>query len=54
MVDYYSALLHAVTAPGAGNEEWRRGVYQRARQMLRDGLRTRHPPASAAEIAGEP
>lgn len=53
MVDYYSALLHAVTAPGAGDEEWRRGVYQRARQMLKDGLRTRHPPASAAEIAGE-
>lgn len=53
MVDYYSALLHAVIAPGAGDEEWRRGVYQRARQMLRDGLRTRHPPASAAEIAGE-
>jgi lipoprotein-anchoring transpeptidase ErfK/SrfK len=53
MVDYYPALLHAVNAPGAGDEEWRRGVYQRARQMLTDRLRARQPPASAAEIVRE-
>jgi lipoprotein-anchoring transpeptidase ErfK/SrfK len=53
MVDYYPALLHAVTAPGAGDEDWRRGVYDRARHMLTSRLRTRQPPASAAEIAAE-
>jgi lipoprotein-anchoring transpeptidase ErfK/SrfK len=53
MVDYYSALLRAVTAPGAGGEEWRRGVYDRARQMLTDQLRARRPPATAVELAAE-
>jgi len=53
MVDYYSALLRAVTAPGAGDEEWRRGVYERARNMLTERLRARRPPLAAAEIAAE-
>jgi lipoprotein-anchoring transpeptidase ErfK/SrfK len=53
MVDYHSALLRAVTAPGAGDEQWRRGVYDRARHMLTSRLRARRPPASAAEIAAE-
>src|ERR1700749_2989790 len=53
MVDYYSALLRAVTAPGAGDEDWRRGVYDRARQMLAERLRARHPPATASELVAE-
>jgi lipoprotein-anchoring transpeptidase ErfK/SrfK len=53
MVDYYSALLRAVTAPGAGGEDWRYGVYDRVRQMLTDRLRARHPPATASELAAE-
>ena len=39
MVDYYSVLLRAVTAPGAGDAQWRRGIYDRARQMLTCGSR---------------
>jgi len=53
MVDYYSILLRAVTAPGAGDAQWRRGVYDRAEQMLASQLRSRHPPMPQDEIAAE-
>jgi|HubBroStandDraft_6_1064221.scaffolds.fasta_scaffold327772_2 lipoprotein-anchoring transpeptidase ErfK/SrfK len=53
MVDYYSALLRAVTAPNAGDGEWRRGLYERARSMLTQRLRARRPPLSVVEIASE-
>jgi lipoprotein-anchoring transpeptidase ErfK/SrfK len=53
MVDYYSVLLRAVTAPDAGDQQWRREVYDRARKMLVTQLRSRRPPASRAEIAAE-
>jgi lipoprotein-anchoring transpeptidase ErfK/SrfK len=53
MVDYYSALLRAVTAPGAGEAKWRHGLYERARNMLTQRLRARRPPLSMAEIASE-
>jgi lipoprotein-anchoring transpeptidase ErfK/SrfK len=53
MVDYYSMLLRAVTAPGAGDARWRRGIYDRARGMLASRLRTLRPPPPAAEIAAE-
>jgi lipoprotein-anchoring transpeptidase ErfK/SrfK len=53
MVDYYSALLRAVTSPSAGDEDWRRGVYGRARDLLATRMAERHPPASPAEIAAE-
>jgi lipoprotein-anchoring transpeptidase ErfK/SrfK len=53
MVDYYSALLRAVTAPDAGDAEWRRGMFDRARQMLAARLRERRPPARQAEITAE-
>jgi len=53
MVDYYSLLLRAVTAPGAGDAEWRRGIYDRARRMLATRLRTLRPPPPVAEIATE-
>ena len=53
MVDYYSLLLRAVTAPGRGDAQWRRGIYDRARQMLASRLRTLRPPPPLAEIAAE-
>jgi lipoprotein-anchoring transpeptidase ErfK/SrfK len=53
MVDYYSILLRAVTAPGGGDAQWRRGVFDRAQEMLAKQLRARQPPLSDAEIAAE-
>ena len=51
MVDYYSILQRAVTAPDAGDAQWRRGMYDRARQMLTVRLKARQPPATMAELA---
>jgi lipoprotein-anchoring transpeptidase ErfK/SrfK len=53
MVDYYSNLLRAVTAPGAGDAQWRRNVYDRARHMLARRLRALSPPPPLSEIADE-
>jgi lipoprotein-anchoring transpeptidase ErfK/SrfK len=53
MVDYYSILLRAVTAPGAGDAQWRRALYDRSRQMLASRLRAQRPPPSQAEIEAE-
>ncbi len=53
MTDYYSLLLRAVTAPDAGDEQWRRQLYDRARQMLVTQLRNRQPPATQTQITNE-
>ncbi|MFZ3308705.1 MAG: hypothetical protein WA280_04965, partial [Xanthobacteraceae bacterium] len=53
MVDYYSTLLRAVTAPGAGDAQWRYAVYDRARRMLSSRLRTLTPAPRSTEIATE-
>jgi lipoprotein-anchoring transpeptidase ErfK/SrfK len=53
MVDYYSTLLRAVTAPGAGDAQWRGVVYDRARRMLSSRLRTLTPVPPGNEIAAE-
>jgi lipoprotein-anchoring transpeptidase ErfK/SrfK len=53
MVDYYPALLRAVSAPEAGDAQWRRAVYDRARQVVAKELRSRRPPAPLAEVAAE-
>jgi lipoprotein-anchoring transpeptidase ErfK/SrfK len=53
MVDYYSILRPAVTAANAGDAQWRRGVYDRARQMLTTRLKARQPPPTMAELAAE-
>ena len=53
MVDYYSILRPAVTAANAGDAQWRRGVYGRARQMLTTRLKGQQPPATMAELAAE-
>jgi lipoprotein-anchoring transpeptidase ErfK/SrfK len=53
MVDYYSMLSRAVTAPDAGDARWRRGIYDRARRMLASRLRTLKPAPPLAAIAAE-
>jgi lipoprotein-anchoring transpeptidase ErfK/SrfK len=53
MADYYSILLHAVTAPEAGDAQWRRDLYNRARNALSKQMRSRRPPASPTEFAAE-
>jgi lipoprotein-anchoring transpeptidase ErfK/SrfK len=53
MVDYYSILLRAVTAPNAGDARWRRGIYDRSRQMLATRMRGLVPPPPLADIAAE-
>jgi lipoprotein-anchoring transpeptidase ErfK/SrfK len=53
MVDYYSILLRAVTAPGAGDARWRRDIYERSRQMLATRMRGLRPQPRLAEIAAE-
>jgi lipoprotein-anchoring transpeptidase ErfK/SrfK len=53
VTDYYSLLLRAVTAPDAGDEQWRRQLYDRARQMLVTQLRNRQPPATQSQITSE-
>jgi lipoprotein-anchoring transpeptidase ErfK/SrfK len=53
MADYYSILLHAVTAPEAGDLQWRRDLYNRARNALIKQMRSRQPPASPREFAAE-
>ena len=53
MVDYYSILLRAVTAPGAGDARWRRGIYDRSRQMLATRMRGLSPQPPLADIATE-
>ncbi len=53
MVDYYSILLRAVTAPGAGDARWRRDIYERSRQMLGTRMRGLRPQLPLSEIAAE-
>jgi lipoprotein-anchoring transpeptidase ErfK/SrfK len=53
MVDYYSILAKAMSAPEAQDAQWRRGIYDRARQMLVTQLKARRPPAPPAALAAE-
>jgi lipoprotein-anchoring transpeptidase ErfK/SrfK len=53
MIDYYSILARAMSAPQAQDAQWRRGIYDRARQMLVTQLEARRPPAPPAAIAAE-
>src|SRR5579884_3782473 len=53
MVDYYSILLRAVTAPGAGDARWRRDIYDRSRQLLASKMRNLRPRPPLAQIAAE-
>jgi lipoprotein-anchoring transpeptidase ErfK/SrfK len=53
MVDYYSILAKAMDSPDAADAQWRRGVYDRARDMLAKQLQARRPPAPRTAIAAE-
>jgi len=53
MVDYYPILARAMSAPEAKDAQWRRGVYERARQMLVTQLLARRPATSPDAIAAE-
>src|SRR6202795_4182345 len=53
MVDYYPILARAMSAPEARDPQWRRGVYERARQMLVSQLLARRPATPPAAIAAE-
>jgi lipoprotein-anchoring transpeptidase ErfK/SrfK len=53
MAEYYSILLRAVTAPGSGDAQWRRGIYDRTRQMLASQMRAGRPQAPLTEVAAE-
>jgi lipoprotein-anchoring transpeptidase ErfK/SrfK len=53
MVDYYPILARAMSAPEAQDPQWRRGVYERARQMLVTQLLARRPATPPAAIAAE-
>src|SRR5579864_5398279 len=53
MVDYYPILARAMSAPEARDPQWRRGVYERARQMLVTQLLARRPATPPDVIAAE-
>jgi lipoprotein-anchoring transpeptidase ErfK/SrfK len=53
MVDYYPILARAMSAPEARDPQWRRGVYERARQMLVTQLLARRPATPPDAIAAE-
>ena len=53
MVDYYPILARAMSAPEAQDPQWRRGVYERARQMLVTQLLAQRPATPPAAIAAE-
>jgi lipoprotein-anchoring transpeptidase ErfK/SrfK len=53
MVDYYSILAKAMDTPDAADPQWRRGVYERARDMLVQQLQARRPPTPRTAIAAE-
>jgi lipoprotein-anchoring transpeptidase ErfK/SrfK len=53
MVDYYSILWRAVSAPAARDARRRRGIYDRARQTLVSQMRARRPPATNEQIRDE-
>src|ERR1700681_1850680 len=53
MVDYYPILARAMSAPEARDPQWRRGVYERARQMLVTQLLARRPATPPDAITAE-
>src|ERR1700730_6750552 len=53
MVDFYPIRARAMSAPEAKDPQWRRGVYERARQMLVTQLLARRPATPPAAVAAE-
>ena len=51
MDDYYSIIARAVSRLPSKTDEVRHGIYERARTVLQEKLRTLDPPISEAELA---
>ena len=51
MDDYYSIIARAVSRLPSKPDEARHGIYERARTVLQEKLRTLDPPISEAELA---
>ncbi len=50
MPDYYSILWRTLKTGDFDSPQWRKGVFDRTRQVLLDQLRARRPPLSNTEI----
>src|SRR5262249_11735527 len=53
MADYYSVIARAVSRLPSKTDEARHAIYERARTVVRESLRTYDPPLSPAELATE-
>jgi hypothetical protein len=53
MADYYSVMARAVSRLPSKTDEARHAIYERARTVLQENLRTRDPPLSPPELATE-
>jgi Tfp pilus assembly protein PilE len=53
MADYYSVVARAVSRLPSKTDEARYAIYERARTVLQENLRTHDPPLSPAELATE-
>jgi hypothetical protein len=53
MADYYSVIARAVSRLPSKTDEARHAIYERARTVVQESLRTHDPPLSPAELATE-
>ena len=53
MADYYPVIARAVSRLPSKTDEARHSIYERARRVLQENLRTYDPPVSPAELATE-
>jgi len=53
MADYYSVIARAVSRLPSKTDEARHAIYERARTVVQESLRTYDPPLSSAELATE-
>src|SRR6516164_2969603 len=53
MADYYPVIARAVSRLPSKTDKARRAIYERARTVLQENLRTHDPPLSPAELATE-
>src|SRR5262249_31748213 len=53
MADYYPVIARAVSRLPSKTDEARHSIYERARIVLQENLRTHDPPVSLAELATE-
>src|SRR5215469_12965540 len=53
MADYYPVIARAISRLPSKTDKARRAIYERARTVLQENLRTHDPPLSPAELATE-